>query len=90
MLGNDYQIRETINIKTNNNDYKNNKDFDKNLSLDKIVGLESVKEELRYYLDFIKNMTKKNADSEARGIIFFFFPRTKDQGQMGQKHQSQS
>jgi ATP-dependent metalloprotease FtsH len=58
MLGNDYQIKETINIKTNNNDYKNNKDFDKNLSLDKIVGLESVKEELRYYLDFIKNKEK--------------------------------
>lgn len=58
MLGNDYQIRETINIKTNNNHVNNNKDFDKNLSLDKIIGLESVKEELRYYLDFIKNKEK--------------------------------
>ena len=58
MLGNDYQIRETINIKNDNNDIKNNKDFDKNLSLDKIIGLESVKEELRYYLDFIKNKDK--------------------------------
>lgn len=58
MLGNDYQIRETINIKNNKNDFKNNKDFDENLSLDKIIGLESVKEELRYYLDFIKNKEK--------------------------------
>lgn len=58
MLGNDYQIRETINIKNNKNDLKNNKDFDENLSLDKIIGLESVKEELRYYLDFIKNKEK--------------------------------
>ena len=58
MLANDYQIKETINIKNNDTDIKNNKDFDKHLSLDKIIGLESVKEELRYYLDFIKNKEK--------------------------------
>jgi len=58
MLGNDYQIRETINIKNTNNKDIKTKNFDKNLSLDKIIGLESVKEELRYYLDFIKNKEK--------------------------------
>ena len=57
--GNDYEIRETIN-KGKKIILNNNKEIhsDKYLSLDKIVGLESVKDELRYYLDFIKNREK--------------------------------
>jgi ATP-dependent Zn protease len=58
--GNDYEIRETINKEKKFILNNNNKEIhsDKYLSLDKIVGLESVKDELRYYLDFIKNREK--------------------------------
>jgi cell division protease FtsH len=58
--GNEYKIKEIINIKkvlkTDDSDSEN--ESEKKLSLDNIVGLESVKEELRYYLDFIKNRDK--------------------------------
>jgi ATP-dependent metalloprotease FtsH len=57
---NEYKIKEIINIKkvlkTDESDSET--EPGKKLSLDDIVGLESVKEELRYYLDFIKNRDK--------------------------------
>lgn len=60
ITGNDYEIRETINKEKKFILNNNNKEIhsDKYLSLNKIVGLESVKDELRYYLDFIKNREK--------------------------------
>ena len=57
-VANDYVIRET----TNKPQTKLNKsevgETEKQLSLNKIIGLESVKEELKYYMDFIKNKEK--------------------------------
>jgi cell division protease FtsH len=66
-MGFDYKIRETINFKKQDktlikkfiNKNENDKELEeKELSLNNIVGLNSVKEELRYYLDFIKNRDK--------------------------------
>jgi hypothetical protein len=57
-----YKFKEIINKNKENEQEKENRNFKKNinteLSLNKIVGLESVKEELRYYLDFIRNRDK--------------------------------
>lgn len=57
-----YKFKEIINKNKENDQQKENTDLKKNinieLSLNKIIGLESVKEELRYYLDFIKNREK--------------------------------
>lgn len=60
--GLDYKIKETLNLKKQERTLKISKEDDKEetkeLSLKNIVGLESVKEELRYYMDFIKNRDK--------------------------------
>ena len=68
-FGNEYQIREIININKSKNknlkplifkedDSTSDSNIEKELSLSNIVGLESVKEELRYFMDFIKNREK--------------------------------
>lgn len=66
-MGFDYKIRETINFKKQDKTLikkvfkknENEKELEeKELSLNNIIGLNSVKEELRYYLDFIKNRDK--------------------------------
>lgn len=66
-FGNEYQIREIINKNKNKNlkplifkedDSTSDSNIEKELSLSNIVGLESVKEELRYFMDFIKNREK--------------------------------
>lgn len=52
---NNHQFKE-INNKTNKKDKKTQDN--NSLTLDDIIGLESVKEEIKYYLDFIKNREK--------------------------------
>jgi len=57
-----YKFKEIINKNKENNEQTEDANLKKNinteLSLNKIIGLESVKEELRYYLDFIKYREK--------------------------------
>jgi AAA+ superfamily predicted ATPase len=64
---NNHQFKE-INNKTNKKDKKTQ---DNNtLTLDDIIGLESVKEEIKYYLDFIKNREKyKKWNVKLQGLL---------------------
>jgi len=52
----EYQFKEENNKKT---DSKTNKEISE-ITLDNIIGLESVKQELKYFIDFIKNKEKYN------------------------------
>ncbi len=54
----DYVIKETTNKPITKLTANNSVEPEKQLSLEKIIGLESVKDELKYYLDFIKNKEK--------------------------------
>ena len=75
----DHEFKESINIKKNKLFKKDDKlDKSDTLDLHKIVGLESVKNELRYYLDFIKYRDKyKNWNVKLpKGILLIGPPGT--------------